>query len=70
MSLCSLPTGSGCQGKAKLFVYMVVCLPVFLERLPAVSRGRHVSGVCFVYRVGQVSMDTYAWTKLHTKIMS
>ena len=23
MSLCSLPSGTGCQGKAKLFIYLL-----------------------------------------------
>ena len=70
MTLCSLPPWYWVPGEGYAICLLVVFLLVFLERLPAESRGRHVSGVCLVYRVGQVSMDTYAWTKLHTKIMS
>ena len=67
MTLCSLPPlVVGARGR---LCYLSTCClsPGVLREAP---RGRHVSGVCLVYRVGQVSMDTYAWTTLHTKIMS
>ena len=45
------------RGRLSYFCILVVCLPVLLL---AESRERHVSGVCLVYGVGQVSVDTYA----------
>ena len=45
------PQVLGARGRLS---YLAVCLPVLLL---AESRGRHVSGVCLVYRVG---VDTYA----------
>ena len=70
MSLCSLSPGTGCQGKACL---STCCLSPGVLREAPESRGMHVSGVCVSRvwgRTATVSVDTYAWTKLYTKIMS
>ena len=58
LGLCVVcPQVLGARGRLSYFCLLVVCLPVLLL---AESRGRHVSGVCLVYRVGQVSVDIYA----------
>ena len=62
--VCPLVVGA----RGRLSYSSTCCLsPSILREAPGRVRGRHVSGVCLVYRVGQVSVDSYAWLSFTLK---